>query len=173
MAHGLANVLKAADLLKSHNDICFLLVGDGAEKEALVAEASRLLLENVMFHDSVPKEQMPELWSICDVALVHLKDDPVFSTVIPSKIFEAFGMGKPIMIVQPDGEAADIVRSADAGEWVRPNDPGALANAVLSWSRDADRVAAYARSAAGAAAEHSRDRLAAEMLEVIYTLPEA
>jgi len=167
MAHALDNVLRAAQLLADDPDIVFLLVGHGAQKKMLQAQAAEMKLNNVVFHKSVSKEQMPELWSICDVALVHLKNDPVFSTVIPSKIFEAFGMGKPIMIVQPDGEAANLVREAGAGEWVPPEQPQALARAVREWHADRAQVAAYAKNSHVAAAQHSRDRLAARMAEIL------
>jgi len=161
-------VLRAAQLLADDPDIVFLLVGHGAQKKMLQAQAAEMKLNNVVFHKSVSKEQMPELWSTCDVALVHLKNDPVFSTVIPSKIFEAFGMGKPIMIVQPDGEAANLIREAGAGEWVPPEQPQALARAVREWHADRERVAAYAKKSHVAAAQHSRDRLAARMAEILH-----
>ena len=173
LAHALENVLAAAKRLESEPDICFLLVGYGAQKQRLLERAKELRLSNVVFHDSMPKEQMPELWSVCDVALVHLKDDPVFATVIPSKIFEAFGMGKPVMIVQPDGEAAELVRSTRAGEWIKPEDPQALADAVLDWKADPGRLLSYAENAADAAQLHSRDRLAGEMLEILRGLSAA
>ncbi len=164
MAHALENILQTADNLRDRVDISFLLVGDGACKKGLRDMAASMNLENVVFHESVPKEQMPDLWSICDVALVHLKDDPVFETVIPSKIFEAFGVGKPIIIVQRRGEAVDLVESCDAGEWVPPEDPKALADTVVRWSEDPKALAEMAAAAAKAARLHSRDRLAAEML---------
>jgi colanic acid biosynthesis glycosyl transferase WcaI len=115
----------------------------------------------------VAKEKMPDVWSVCDVALVHLKDDPVFAMVIPSKIFEAFGMGRPILIVQPNGEAADLVTDAGAGEWVPPENPEELANAVRRWRKDPTMVARYAHNSLSAAKDHSRDRLASEMLEIL------
>lgn len=167
MAHALENVLAAAAHLQSHDDICFLFVGDGARKQAIIDKAESTGLENVVFHASMPKEDMPALWSVCDAALVHLKNDPVFATVIPSKIFEAFGMGKPIMIVQPDGEAVRLVTKAAAGEHITPEDPEALANAVLDWYRDREKCEQFADGARKAAHEHSRDRLAAEMLEIL------
>lgn len=167
MAHALGNVLRAAQLLADDPDIVFLLVGHGAQKKMLQAQAAEMKLNNVVFHKSVSKEQMPELWSTCDVALVHLKNDPVFSTVIPSKIFEALGMGKPIMIVQPDGEAANLVREAGAGEWVPPEQPQALARVVREWHADPAQVAAYAKKSHAAAAQHSRARLAARMSEIL------
>jgi glycosyltransferase involved in cell wall biosynthesis len=167
MAHALDNVLKAASLLEGHSEIVFLLVGHGAQRGQLLRQATEMGLENVVFHDSMPKEKMPDLWSVSDIALVHLKDDPVFSTVIPSKIFEAFGMGKPVMIVQPDGEAVDIIRDAGAGVWVPPEDPKLLAAAVLKWFSDEQLRSDFARGSHSAAKDNSRDRLASEMIAVI------
>lgn len=165
MAHALGNVLDAASLLKDELGVVFLLVGDGAEKAVIQRRVESENLENVVLHDSVPKAEMPALWSVTNAALVHLKDDPVFSTVIPSKIFEAFGMGKPIIIAQPDGEAAEIVRSAGAGEWIAPEDPAALAAIVKRWAQDSDLVSSYAGNAAAAANDHDRSRLADILLQ--------
>jgi glycosyltransferase involved in cell wall biosynthesis len=167
MAHALDNVLRAAQLLVDDPDIVFLLVGHGAQKKMLQTRAAEMKLNNVVFHKSVSKDRMPEFWSICDVALVHLKDDPAFASVIPSKIFEAFGMGKPIIIVQPDGEAADLVREAGAGEWIPPEQPQALARTVREWHADGERVKAYAKNSQVAAAQHSRDRLAELMAGIL------
>jgi colanic acid biosynthesis glycosyl transferase WcaI len=173
MAHALENVLVAAARLQSHDEICFLFAGDGARKQAIVDEARSMGLDNTIFHASLLKEDMPAVWSVCDVALVHLKNDPVFATVIPSKIFEAFGMGKPVMIAQPEGEAVDLVTQAGAGEHVAPEDPDALAAAILDWYGDRKKRARFADAAQKAAHEHSRDRLAAEMLGVLCQVADA
>jgi len=170
MAHALENVLNAAHLLVERTGICFLFVGDGACKDAIRNKAQEMELDNVVFCDSVPKEEMPDLWSICDVALVHLKNEPVFSTVIPSKIFEAFGMGKPVMIVQPDGEAVDIIRHGQAGEWVAPEDAEALSRAVLRWYSDGATVRTLGRNALVASRQHSRDSLALKMQTVLQAV---
>ena len=167
MAHALDNVLDAAALLADEDDIRFLMVGDGARKSDLLQRSRQLGLRNVLFHDSMPKSRMPALWSVCDVALVHLKNDPVFATVIPSKIFEAFGMGKPVMIVQPRGEAVSLVERAGAGEWVPPEDPEALAAAILRWKSDPAGLQNFSARSAAEASNHSRDQLAARMLQLL------
>ena len=129
MAHGLANVLDAAERLRG-TDVTFLFVGAGAERRMLVDDAARRGLSNVVFVPAQEKAEMPRVWSLCDVALVHLKNDPVFETVIPSKIFEAMGMGLPILLVSPSGEAREIVEGDGAGLWVPAGAPDALARAV-------------------------------------------
>jgi colanic acid biosynthesis glycosyl transferase WcaI len=166
MAHALESVIHAADLLRDRDDICFLFVGAGATRQALIAEAERRQLCNVVFLPSQPKEQMPAVWSLCDVALIHLKDSALFATVIPSKIFEAMGMGLPILIASPMGEASELVISEKAGIWIRPEDPHSLSAQVSKLAESPDQVSQLARQSHSAASRYSRERQAEKMLRV-------
>jgi glycosyltransferase involved in cell wall biosynthesis len=165
MAHGLANILEAAERLRD-GDITFLFVGAGAERESLVRETARRDLPNVVFAPAQDKGEMPRVWSLCDVALVHLKNDPVFATVLPSKIFEAMGMGLPILLVSPSGEARDVVEEEGAGVWVPAGSPEALADAVRALRADEPLRRRLAAASLAAAPRHSRKRQADEMLVV-------
>ncbi len=167
MAHALDNVLDAAQELTADGDIRFLLVGAGAERDALVAEADRRAIGNVVFAPAQAKERMAAVWSLCDVALVHLKDLPLFTGVIPSKLFEAMGMGLPILLAAPDGEAARIVRGHDCGVCVAAQDPGALAAAVRRLRDDDGLRRDLAARSLAAAPRHSRRRQAEEMMQVL------
>src|SRR2546427_7909131 len=115
MAHALGRVLDAAALLQDTPAIRFLFVGAGAVRDALIAQAAQEHLDNVIFVPAQPKTRMPAYWSVCDLALVPLKNTPLFTTVIPSKIFEAMGMGRAIVLAAPEGEASQIVRGTGAG----------------------------------------------------------
>jgi glycosyltransferase involved in cell wall biosynthesis len=110
---------------------------------------------------------MPSIWSLCDVALVHLKNAPAFAEVIPSKIFEAMAMGLPILLASPKGEASAIVERHGAGLWVPAEDPAALAETVLKLAGDADLRGSLAARSLAAAPLHSRERQAREMIEVL------
>lgn len=167
MAHALSNVLDAAALVRGDERIRFLFAGDGAARAGLIEEANARGLPNVVFAPPVAKEAMPALWSACDVALVHLKDSPVFETVIPSKIFEAFGMGIPVLFAGPEGEASSIVRRAGAGPCVAPEDPVQLARAVRALADDPAQRGRYGANAHGAAAQYDRDALALRMLAIL------
>lgn len=167
MAHALGNVLDAADTLRGEAGLRFLFVGAGAERAALIAEAKRRALGNVTFLDPQPKERMARIWSLCDVALVHLKDSPAFADVIPSKIFEAMGMGLPILLAAPKGEASRIVEDDGAGLAVAPEDPAALAEAVLRLKSDPALRRRLAEGALRAAPRYSRARQAAAMRAVL------
>ena len=166
MAHELGNVLDAAERLSASADIRFLLAGAGAERDALIAEAGRRGLDNVVFMPPQPKETMPAVWSLCDVALVHLKDSPVFAGVIPSKMFEAMAMGLPVLLAAPDGEAGRILEADGAGMRVAAEDAAALADAVSLLESDPDSLRAMAGRSLEAAGRHSREHQAAEMIRV-------
>jgi glycosyltransferase involved in cell wall biosynthesis len=170
MAHALGRVLEAAHELREQPQIHFLFVGGGAERDALVERARELNLRNVSFHAAFPKEAMPRLWSICDLGLVHLKDQEVFRTVIPSKIFECFGMGVPVLYAGPESEGAAIVREARAGVTLPAEAPHELARAVLALASDRTRVAQLAANARAAAPNYDRQRNALEMLSVLEQL---
>src|SRR6185503_1144102 len=120
---------EAAELLRARNDVHFLFVGAGAARDELVRSARERALDNVSFHASRPKSEMPRLWSVCNLGLVHLKDTPTFASVVPSKIFECFGSGVPVLYAGPDGEGARIVREARAGLVVDAEAPRKLAQA--------------------------------------------
>ena len=167
MAHALGNVLDAAEKLKGHERIRFLLAGAGAERDGLMTEAERRGLNNVIFMPPQPKDAMPEVWSLCDVALVHLKNDPVFSGVIPSKMFEAMAAGLPVLIAAPEGEASRILLNDGAGVHVPPENPGALADAARRLAENTVECQALAENSLAAAASHSREVQARHMAAVL------
>jgi glycosyltransferase involved in cell wall biosynthesis len=130
-------------------------------------EAERRGLNNVVFMPRQPKEMMPAIWSLCDVALVHLKDSPIFAGVIPSKIFEAQAMGLPILLAAPKGEASRIVLNDKAGLHIAAEDPDALADSVNNLAADKSALETFGAAALKAASGHSRETQAREMLDVL------
>ncbi len=167
MAHALTSVLDAAELLKHRDDVRFLLAGAGAERDALIADAGRRGLETVVFMPAQPKEAMPRVWSLCDAALVHLKDDPLFAGVIPSKIFEAMASGLPVLLAAPEGEASRIIAETGSGLHVPAEDPAALADAVAGLADDEGALKALAEKSLAAAPAHSREAQARHMAQVL------
>jgi colanic acid biosynthesis glycosyl transferase WcaI len=166
MAHGLSNVLDAAEKLRENHNIRFLLAGAGAERDILLEDARQRGLSNVVFMPTQPKQKMPAVWSLCNVALVHLKDNVVFGEVIPSKIFEAMAMGLPILLAIPDGEARKIIDRHAAGVWVPPGDAQALAGAVQRLSSDTELCAQLAANSLATAPHYSRTVQAEKMVTV-------
>lgn len=134
MAHGLETVLDAADLTRGE-PIRYLLVGDGAREADLKADASRRGLANVTFVARQSREDVPSILAAADAVIVHLRDAPLFSTVIPSKIFEAMAVSRPI-VHAVRGESAEIVERAGAGIPVAPGSPEGIVAAVMTLRAD-------------------------------------
>lgn len=173
MAHGLGVVLDAATRLADREPhIHFLMIGGGAEREALARRAAALGLANVVFAGPVPRPEIERYWSLLDCAMIHLRPDPLFRTVIPSKLFEAMAMGLPVLHAVP-GESAELVDEAGAGLVIPPEDPAAMADAVLTLAAASGMRTAFARRSREAALRHGRDDRAAEMLSVLEAVAAA
>jgi glycosyltransferase involved in cell wall biosynthesis len=142
LSHGLDTVVEAAPLVANSPGVAIriALVGEGAKRSALEAQVDRLGVTNLTMHPGVPREEVPGLLAAADICLAPLRDLPLFSTFIPSKIFEYFAAGKPV-IGALRGEAATILRDGGALV-VEPGDPAALAAAIAELAGDADRRAA-------------------------------
>lgn len=167
MAHALDGVLDAAELLREREEIAFFFAGAGAERARVERAVAERGLRNVRLIPRQPKEAMPALWSLCDLALIPLRDTPVFSTVIPSKLFEAMGMGVPVLMSLPEGEATGIVKRTGCGVCVPPEDPRAMAAAIVELAGDAKKMSALCGAAVKAAPLYSRETQAQRMAEVL------
>ena len=100
LAHALDTVLDAAKFLAAseHPDrFRFILLGDGARKAVLQARALEEDISNVIFVDTVSKDEVVRYWSLLDASIIHLRKTELFTSVIPSKLFECMGMGIPVL----------------------------------------------------------------------------
>lgn len=170
ISHALARVLDAAARLRDDTRIRFAFVGEGAEKESLVARARELRLESVAFHDSVPREEVPALYRAADVCLVPLRAVPLFRSFIPSKMFEILACGRPVL-ASLEGEAAEILRESQAAIVVPPEDVDALVAALLRLAGEpALRSELAGHGRAYVAGHFDRRRLAHRYLELLDSL---
>ena len=167
MAHALDKVLDAAALLQDNDDVRFLFAGGGAERASLERLAAERGLSNVVMMPRQPKEAMPAVWSLCDISLISLRDTPLFTKVIPSKIFESMGMGLPMVIACPAGEATDIIADTSSGVVVQPENPEALADCIAGLYSDRTRLAELASASSVSAKGYDRARQAALMLDAL------
>lgn len=168
MAHGLKTILEAANLLRGHPNVRFVFVGEGADKESLKSEAQRLGLTAVTFVDKQPRGKIPLYLAASDLSLVLLKGKPLFTTVLPSKIFEIMGSGRPIAL-GVDGEARRVVvDDAKAGVFVTPENADALARCILDLVADPAAREDLGRNGRAHVEQHfSRSMLARKYLSVL------
>jgi glycosyltransferase involved in cell wall biosynthesis len=168
MAHGLDLVLQWAT--KVHDPkIHFMFIGDGAEKAALVDLVARLGLKNISLLDSVPHEEVTRYLSLLDVALVPLRKTETFLGVIPSKIFEAASMHKPILL-GVDGVTRSIVEEYDAGIFFEPENEVAFLEAVYRMASDPVLLSRLKGGCEKLANAYDRITLADKMLEILRSV---
>lgn len=169
MAHALGTLLEAAALLRQDPDgdaYRILLLGHGARKAALIEQAQKMGLDNVIFLDSVPKEEVARYWSLLDVSIIHLRKTELFSSVIPSKLFECMGMGIPVLHGVA-GESADIVARDGVGEIFEPENAEQLVAGLKRMRGDRVNYERYRSNCLKAAGKYDRKTLAINMLAVI------
>lgn len=137
MACGLHVALECGEWLreKGRSDIALVLVGDGAIREELEQKAKEKQLDNVFFTGRLAKDLMPNVLSLSDVCLVHLRKTDLFKTVLPSKIFEASSMERPI-ILGVEGNSADLLRRAKSGICIEPENAQELGEAIVKLADD-------------------------------------
>lgn len=123
------DVLYEAAELSDEPDIAFVVVGPGAARPDLERRQLARPLPNFRLVDRQPRSVARTYLEASDVSVVLLKDRPAFRGTIPSKIFEAMAMGKPI-VLGVRGEARELVESSGAGIGVEPESPDAILAAV-------------------------------------------
>jgi colanic acid biosynthesis glycosyl transferase WcaI len=173
MAQRLDTLLDAAARLRDDPEIHVLLVGEGAERERLVARARAEGLANVTLLGQQPREAIPGLVAASDLVAVLLRRAELFGKVIPSKMFEVMGSARP-MVLGVRGEAEALLRDAGAGWVVPPEDPHALAQAIRRAKADPDEC--RRRGEAGRAYVRTyfdRDVLARRYLDELRALVES
>jgi len=167
MAHGLETVLEAARHLQDNRHMKFLFVGEGAKKEDLITLSKQYELKNVFFINQQPKDLIPYFYQASDVCLVPLIDQPLFSAVIPSKMFEIMSCGCPI-ILSVRGEACSMLERANAGIAIEPEDPDQLVDSILQLSKNGDQSRTLGNNGRKFIEKYfSREKMAIDYIKVL------
>jgi len=169
LAHALETILDAADRIGKEpggDNIRFILLGDGANKAFLKVKAVEMNLKNLIFIDSVPKNEVSRFWSLLDVSIIHLKRTELFKSVIPSKLFECMGMGIPILH-GVEGESLKIVEREGVGLSFEPESSRELVDKLLFLKKDKILYQQLKRNCLTAAGNYDRKRLSQKMLRIL------
>ena len=170
-AHGIANgleaVIDAASELKKRQrlDIKLVLVGDGKQKPALLKKANSLQLDNLIFHDPVPKPRLHGLLLEADLGMQILANVPAFYYgTSPNKFFDYLAVGLPVLNNYP-GWLADLINQYDCGFVVPPEQPVAFADALEQVADNRAELQQKGNRAKHLSFEFARDKLATRWVE--------
>ncbi len=170
-AHGVANhlvqVLDTAELLR-YTNVLFLLIGDGMQKKDLVAEAQRRGLTNVRFVNSVPKREVFRYILASEMGTSVLKKVDTFKTIYSNKTFDYFSCRKPVLMAI-DGVSRELVAAADAGVFVKPENPADFAAKIRFYLDKPTLLRQQGENGYLYAQQHfDREKLALQYLERVY-----
>jgi len=132
-AQSLETIVDAAKQLKDEN-IYWVFLGDGRRRDWLEKEVSDKNLTKVKVLGRKAMETMPAYFSLADVMLVTLRDDPVMATTIPGKVQSYLACGKP-MIGALNGSGMEVIQASKAGYCVHSGATQDFSDAVLRMSR--------------------------------------
>lgn len=174
LAQGVGTLFDAAAELERDDgsQIEVVVAGDGADAAALRARMAEQGPASVSMLGAVPAERVPPLYADADLAVVLLRDRPVFHGALPTKMLEAMAAGCPV-VLSAGGEAARFLAESGGGVIVPPEDPSALAQAFRDLAADRERLARL-----GAAARRrvergfERGRAVAEWRELLHAATE-
>ena len=173
-AHGVANnlisLLRVAEACKDFEDIVFMLVGDGMEKEKLLSYAKEKGLSNVLFIPAQPKSKVADFCRAADVCTAVLKKVETFKTVYPNKVFDYMSCAKPILI-GIDGVARELIEKSQCGFYVDPEDVEGFKKRILQLKANPNLASELGQNGLNFVRTHfSREQLAEKYEKVLLEL---
>ena len=140
-AHRLDVLIDAAECLRDKPQIVFLLVGSGAQREALEAEVRKRNLSNVIFKPYQARENLRNSLTVADIHIVSL-DSRLEGLIVPSKFVGVIAVGRPILCLGDSaGELGQLTRESGCGIVLAEDSPATLAAAIVALAADRAEVA--------------------------------
>lgn len=170
-AQGLDDVLEAADRLRDHGDITFLILGGGSNRDRVVAKAQAMKLPNVRFHPRVSHAEYLRFLVASDVALVPLRQE-LSTPVVPAKLQEIMAAGQPVLAyTNPASDTKRIVERAKCGVHVTAGKISELTRTVESMAAGVYDLSGMGRNGHEYATNHfQRADATASYLKIIRRL---
>ena len=146
-AHEFETLISAAAVLKSYNDIVFVFIGGGAQRQYIEQRTRDLELTNIRFQQYQPRERLSDSLGAMDIHIISLLP-AMEGLIVPSKFYGIAAAGRPtIYIGDCDGEIPGIIKAVDCGVCIEIGDSSGLAEAILDLSSQRERVSLMGRSA--------------------------
>nr|MBV6630650.1 WcaI family glycosyltransferase [Oceanococcus sp. HetDA_MAG_MS8] len=168
---GLGGLLEAAQALQNDARITFVMIGEGAARASLEAQASDLGVTNVKFFPLQPREQLPSILAAADIHVV-LQQRAAADLVMPSKLANIFAAARPSIVTAEAGTAlAETISKSGGGVCVPPEDQQALVRAIQDLAASASlRLRLGSRARAYAEENLNIDRILGDFLMSLKSL---
>lgn len=154
LTQDLETVIRAAARLRHKPQIAFVIVGEPGALQNLQDFVATERADNVLLLPFQPREMLPQMLAAADVGLIVQKPN-VVSFNMPSKTQVLLASGRPIIASVPlTGTAARAVKESGGGIVVPPQQPEALASAILDLYEHPDKAAALGQQGRKFAVRH-------------------
>ena len=168
--NGLDFVIDAAERLKKHSHIMFVLIGDGNQKPFLESRIKKLGLKNVEILSSTPKQELPEFYAAADMGLVIIGNFPIIEHNSANKFFDSLSAGKPVLL-NYSGWQRKILEGNESGFGCTLCNLDEFVEKVLYLNSHREQVEQMGQNARQVATkEFNRDNLAKKALDVISSI---
>ncbi len=153
--------MRRGSLQTKRPEICFVLVGGGAQKEHIARRVADEQIANVRLLDFVAKEAYNDLLASADVSLVTLEPG-MEGLCVPSKFYSILASGRPtIAAVSPKSEVALVIDEERCGIHLDQGETEPLVNALIALAENPAEAECMGRNARTALEEkYSTERLA-------------
>jgi glycosyltransferase involved in cell wall biosynthesis len=138
-SHNLEAIVECAKTLQGREDSHFLLAGSGAKKAWLSRTVQEQHLQNITVADRLPREDLPELLTAGDVALITFVPG-MAGISVPSRLYNMLSAGKPILaLADADSEVAHVINEVNIGLVIPPDNIPAFRQAILGLAAHPNR----------------------------------
>lgn len=145
--HDMETIMESVKLLKDYKDIVFLFIGEGHKKKWVIDFADKWQLTNCQFHTYVAKSELGFSLSCANVGIVSLLEGQEGLSV-PSKTYGLMAAGVPVIAAMSSAsEIARVLLEEDCGVVINPRDASGLANAILNFYNNRQRLAIMGKNA--------------------------
>ncbi len=165
MAHSIDFVVKTISKLSSKN-ISLLIVGSGAMRDEIEHLIKSQGFKNIVMLPSMKKDKLLKYMSIIDFAIVPLIKSEAFKEVLPSKIFEAAALEKPI-ILGVEGEAKEMILKYNAGICYIPEDENSLTTVIDKLVENNKLIVDYKSGCNKLSSDFNRKKLSQHMYSIL------
>lgn len=136
-ANDLSYLIKIAEhVLRQGDDIGFLIVGPGAERELIIEKARQqgVLDNNLWVHPPVSRKDIPMLLTVATVVASFVRNIPALWSISPAKLFDSLAAGKPV-VINCGGWQAELIAETGAGIVLPPDNAAEAARLLVAFMR--------------------------------------
>jgi glycosyltransferase involved in cell wall biosynthesis len=163
--NGVSYLVELAERLRAKRpDICFVIMGEGAEEKLVrgMAESKGLLDTNVFLYPRVARSEIPDAFAAASVTTSLFVDIPAMQCNSANKFFDGLSSGTGVAI-NYEGWQADLLRESGAG-LVLSRDIDMASAQLQQWLEDEVGMASAGQAARRLAEQcFSREKLAKRM----------